>query len=67
MYIEALDFEEHFIDLTFNQPNFKEYEQLDLLPLEALAALASNDLADEIEYRVSQKKVTDLIKDSVKN
>ena len=50
MHIEALDFEAHFIDLRFNQPNFKAYEQLELLLLETLAALASNNFADEIEY-----------------
>ena len=42
----------HFIDLRFNQPNFKAYEQLELLLLEALAALAYNDFADEIEYLI---------------
>ena len=46
----SLDFAVHFIDLRFNQPNFKAYELLELLLLEALAALAFNDLADEIEY-----------------
>ena len=35
------------MDLRFNQPNFKAYEQLELLILEALAA---NDFADEIGY-----------------
>ena len=30
--------------------NFKAYEQLELLLLEALAVLTSNDFADEIEY-----------------
>ena len=50
MYIEALDFVVHFIHLGFNQPDFKAYEQLELLLLEALAALASNDFADEIEH-----------------
>ena len=47
--IEVLDFVVHFIDLRFNQQNFKAYEQLELLLLKALA-LASNDFADEIEY-----------------
>ena len=50
MHIEALDFVVHFIDLRFNQPNFQAYKQLKSLLLEALAALASNDFADEIEY-----------------
>ena len=36
--------------LRFNQPNFKAYEQIELLLLEALAVLASNDFADKIEY-----------------
>ena len=40
----------HFIDLRFNQPNFKAYEEFELLLLEALVALASHDLADETEY-----------------
>ena len=35
------------MDLRFNQPNFKAYEQLELLILEAFAA---NDFADKIEY-----------------
>ena len=47
LYIEALDFVVHCIDLRFNQPNFKAYEQLELLLLEALS---SNDFADEIKY-----------------
>ena len=47
IYIEALDVAVHFIDLRFNLPNFKAYEQLELLFLEALA---SNDFVDEIEY-----------------
>ena len=53
LYIEALDFVLHFINLRFNQPNFEAYEQLELLLFEALAALTaltSNDFADEIEY-----------------
>ena len=50
IYIEALDFVVHFIDLRFNQPNIKACEQLELLLLEVLAALASNDFANEIEY-----------------
>ena len=37
------------IDVLFNQSNFKAYEQLELLLLEALAALATNDFADEIK------------------
>ena len=49
IHIEALDFVVHFIDLPFNQPNFKAYEELELLLLKALAALASNDFADEIQ------------------
>ena len=49
IYIEALDFVVHF-DLRFNQPNFEACEQLKLLLLQALAALASNDFADKIEY-----------------
>ena len=40
----------HFIDLRFNQPNFEACEQLELLLLDAMAALASEDFADEIEY-----------------
>ena len=47
IYIESLDFVVHFIDLRFNQPKFKAYEQLELLLLEALVALASNDFAHE--------------------
>ena len=50
VYIEALDFVVHFIALRFNWSNFKAYEQLKLLLLKTLAALASNDFADEIEY-----------------
>ena len=50
IYIEALDFVVQFRDLRFNQPNCKACEQLELLLLEALAASASNDFADEIEY-----------------
>ena len=50
MYIEALDFVVHFIDLRFNQSNFKACKQLELLLFEALAVLASNDFAVEIEY-----------------
>ena len=38
------------MSMRFNKPNSKAYEQLELLLLEALAALASNDFADEIEY-----------------
>ena len=49
--IKALDFVVHYIDLRFNQPNFKACEQLELLNSSRhLAALASNDFADEIEY-----------------
>ena len=50
IYIEALDFLVHFMDLQYNLPNFKAYEQLKLLLLKALVALASNDFAEEIEY-----------------
>ena len=50
IYIEALDFVVHFVDLPLNNPNLKACEQLELLLLEALAALVSNDVADEIEY-----------------
>ena len=50
IYVEALDFAVHFIDLRFSQPNFKAYELLELLLLPALAALASNDFANEIGY-----------------
>ena len=39
-----------FIDLRLSQPNFKAYEQLELLLLEALAVLASNEFADEFRY-----------------
>ena len=49
IYVEALDFVVHLMDLRFNQPSFKAYE-LELLLLKSLAALASNDFADEIEY-----------------
>ena len=50
IHIEVLDFVVHFIDVRFNQPNFKAYEQLESLLLEALMALESSDFADEIEY-----------------
>ena len=49
-YSEVLRFLVDFMDLRFNQPNFKACEQLELLLLEAFQALASNDSADEIEY-----------------
>ena len=38
------------MDLRFNKPNAKAYQQLELLLLKALAASAANDFADEIEY-----------------
>ena len=50
IYIKAIDSVVDSIDLRFNQPNFKAYEQLELLLLEALAELESNDFADETEY-----------------
>ena len=37
-------------DLRFNQPNLKAKEKIELLLLEALVALESNDFVDEIEY-----------------
>ena len=56
IYIEALDFVVHFIDLRFNLPNFKAFEQLELLLLEALA---SNDFVDEIEYKLETVQYDD--------
>ena len=46
----ALNCAVNSIALRFNQPNFKAYKQLELLLFEALAALASNDFAVEIDY-----------------